>query len=233
MQNPILLINRDPDYGWLSAYEAGRVHEGQPPSRWRPLGTNFAYWCPPRGRRPRGFRIRDLDRLDVDAPEVAEIWTGPRFAVPLLTLDDATAGEIIVAARRFLGDTPTLNRVYFDAATGLTGEEALNAWRCCLEAGDMMAHFAIGYTLYELERYHEAYGHLRHYAAIAPHTSWNWCWLGKGAAAIGEMEEARRAFEKAIELTNGGGDETDAPELLAGLTCHLDRANPAGRPTDG
>ncbi len=31
-----------------------------------------------------------------------------------------------------------------------------------------MAHFALGYTLYELGRYHEAYRHLRYYAQIAP-----------------------------------------------------------------
>ena len=102
-------------------------------------------------------------------------------------------------------------------ATRTHGEEALDLWRCCLEAGDSMAHFALGYTLYELERFHEAYAHLRHYVELAPYSSWNWCWLGKAAAAIGERAEAERAFTRALELTAAGDAETDAPELLAEL----------------
>ena len=139
--------------------------------------------------------------------------------MPLLGLSEATAGEIIVAARAHFGDEPSINRVYFDAGTRMEGEEALNVWRCCLEAGDSMAHFAIGYTLYELERYREAYGHLRHYAELAPAAAWNWCWLGRAAAAIGEVAEARTAYERAIALTRQGDDETDAPELLAELSA--------------
>lgn len=53
-----------------------------------------------------------------------------------------------------------------------------------------MAHFALGYTLYELERYHEAYRHLRYYAQIAPAAPWNWCWFGKAAAAVGELQRS-------------------------------------------
>jgi tetratricopeptide (TPR) repeat protein len=107
--------------------------------------------------------------------------------------------------------------MYFDMATGLQGEQALAAWRCCLEAGDSMAHFALGYTLYELERYREAYAHLRLYTELAPHAAWNWCWFGKAALAIGETQEARSALKRAVELTAQGDHETDAPELLAAL----------------
>ena len=32
-----------------------------------------------------------------------------------------------------------------------------------------MAHFGLGYTLYDLGRFQEAYRHLRHYTEIAPH----------------------------------------------------------------
>ena len=67
-----------------------------------------------------------------------------------------------------------------------------------------MAHFALGYTLYELGRFRESYAHLRHYAELAPLGSWNWCWLGKAAAAIGETAEAERAYRRAIELTKRG-----------------------------
>src|SRR3954453_13697161 len=86
-----------------------------------------------------------------------------------------------------------------------------------LEAGDAMAHFAIGYTLYELDRFEEAYPHLRYYVEIAPSEPWNWCWYGKGAEALDLIEEARGAYKRAVDLTDLGADETEAPELLAAL----------------
>jgi tetratricopeptide (TPR) repeat protein len=218
MADPTVFLSADPGYDYLSAVEFGRVLDSQPPNCWQRLSEDFAYWRPPRARKARGFHVRRFSDFDVDDPEVAEIWTGRRFTVPLLGLPSATTGEIIVAARAYLGGEPTLNRSYFELATRATGEHALHAWRCCLETGDGMAHFALGYTLYELERFHEAYGHLRHYAELAPHSAWNWCWLAKGAAAIGETAEARRACKRAIELSEAGDDETDAPDLLAELT---------------
>jgi hypothetical protein len=93
---------------------------------------------------------------------------------------------------------------------------ALGLWLSCLEAIDSRAHFALGYTLYELDRHREAYRHLRYYTHIAPAAPWNWCWFGKAAAAIGELGEARFAYERAIELS-GDADETDAAELLRQL----------------
>ena len=80
-----------------------------------------------------------------------------------------------------------------------------------------MAHFGLGYTLYDLGRPQEAYRHLRHYTEIAPCGSWNWCWLGKAAEALGETSEARTAYERALELEDEGGEETDAAELLGRL----------------
>ncbi len=103
---------------------------------------------------------------------------------------------------------------------GADNELALTNWRCCLEAGDSIAHFALGYTLYELGRYHEAYRQLRYYAQIAPASAWNWCWLGKAAQAIGETGEARAAYEKACEIEVAAGEdaeETDAAALVVGL----------------
>ncbi|MDP9439260.1 MAG: tetratricopeptide repeat protein, partial [Actinomycetota bacterium] len=97
------------------------------------------------------------------------------------------------------------------AAMRAEGEEAEGLWRYCLQSGDLMAHYALGYTLYELGRHREAYRHLRAYAELVPSDGWAWCWLGKAAEAIGEREEARSAYEEAIALD---GDETDAPELL-------------------
>lgn len=80
-----------------------------------------------------------------------------------------------------------------------------------------MAHFALGYRLFDLERYEEAYRHLRYYAEIASHHPWNWVWFGKAAETLGAIGEAREAYERAIELEEAGGDETDAPDLLRGL----------------
>ncbi|MGH2950496.1 MAG: hypothetical protein ACRDKX_00425 [Solirubrobacterales bacterium] len=217
MRPTTLYLSREPYFDYLSALEPGRVFEGQAPERWRPLDEDFAFYVPKRARTPRGFHVKGFSEFDPQDPALEAIWSGPRFVAPLLGLCEATAGEIIVAARAYFADEPSVNRLYFAAATHLSGEEALAAWRCCLETGDSMAHFAIGYTLFELERFREAYAHLRHYVEIAPHAAWNWCWLGRGAAAIGETAEARTAYERAIALTGQGDDETDAPELLAEL----------------
>jgi len=108
----------------------------------------------------------------------------------------------VLAARTLFAGEQSVNREFFDTASQHSGEIALNDWRCCLEAGDSMAHFALGYTFYELGRYHEAYRHLRYYAQIAPASAWNWCWLGKAAQAIGETGEARAAYERAWSQTN-------------------------------
>lgn len=217
MTHPTVFISRDPHYDFLSALEFGRVADGQHRGCWRPVDERFAYFVPRRKRHPRGFHIQQLDEFDPFAPEVEAIWNPPRFRAPLLGLESATAGEIVVAALAHLGDEPTVNRVYFGSATHKTGEEALGLWRCCLEAGDCMAHFAIGYTLLELGRDREAYAHLRHYTELAPYGPWNWCWFGRAAAAIGERAEAERAFRRALELTARGGPPTDAAERLSQL----------------
>ena len=124
--------------------------------------------------------------------------------------------------RRFFGDGESVNRFFFETRVPeARGEEALAYWRACLEAGDAMAHFALGYTLYELGRFREAYRHLRYYTEIAPAGSWNWCWFGKAAEALGEIGEARAAYSRALELEREGDEETDAAERLARIE-HID-----------
>jgi tetratricopeptide (TPR) repeat protein len=78
-----------------------------------------------------------------------------------------------------------------------------------------MAHFGLGYVLFDLGRHHEAYRHLRYYVRIAPAAAWNWYWLAKAARAIGETDEARQAYERAVLLD--ADNETDAREQLAAL----------------
>lgn len=80
-----------------------------------------------------------------------------------------------------------------------------------------MGHYGLGYALYEVERFRDAYRHLRRYTEIVPTNAWAWCWLGKACAALGELAEARSAYETAVTLERAGGEETDAPELLAEL----------------
>lgn len=217
MANPKLYLNHIAESDWLIALEFGRVDDGQPPENWRGINESLGFLHDKPGGREIGFKILDFSSFDPNDPEVSAIWEEPRFDAPVLGLRSVSAGEIVLAIRPLFGSHDSINRQFFAAAVDATGEEALGLWLACLQAGDSMAHFGLGYSLYELRRYPEAYRHLRHYTEIAPAGSWNWCWLGKAAAAIGEVSEARTAFQRAIELTEVGGEETDAPELLAEL----------------
>lgn len=218
MPLPRLHLNHIASLDCLIAVEFGRVDDGQSAESWEVLSEDFGFLRATPEGPVIGFRVNRFSRFDPDAPEVAAIWTQARFECPMLGLADASAGEIVIAARALLDGESTLNRFYFSAAVEAheDPEAALRLWLGCLQCGDSMAHFALGYTLYELGRHHEAYRHLRYYAQIAPAGAWNWCWLGRAAAAIGETGEARAAYERAIAL-EAGGEETDARELLHAL----------------
>lgn len=221
MDRPRLYLNHDADYDWLIALEFGRVDDGAPLENWHVVSEDFAYLLEgPVGGRPIGFRVNGFSEFDADDPDVAIIWRdGPRFDAPLLGLVNASAGEIVVAARSFLEGRSSVNRLLFDDAVGAaTPEEALAAWRDCLQAGDSMAHYGLGYTLYELGRHREAYRHLRAYAELVPTNEWAWCWLGTVCEALGERDEAIAAYQRAIELERqDGAEETDAEDRLEGL----------------
>lgn len=214
---PRLYLNHVADFDWLIALEFGRVDDGQPPDNWRGVSESFGFLHDLPDGPVIGFKILDFSAFDPEAPEVAEIWRAPHFDAPALGLNRVVAGEVVLAARALFGSRSTINRQFFDVAVGARGEEALELWLACLQTGDAMAHFGLGYTLYELGRIPEAYRHLRHYTEIAPNGSWNWCWLGKAAQALGETAEARTAYERAIELEEAGEQETDARELLGRL----------------
>ncbi len=223
MSDTRLYLNSLPDYDWLIALEFGRVDDGQPTENWRAVTDNIGILLDRPGGREVGFKIVNLSGFDEEARDLDEVWDGPRFHVPQLGLTDATIGETVLAARALFGTEPTINRVYFSAGVNAGGEDALADWLDCLEAGDCMAHFALGYTLYDLGRHHEAYRHLRYYAELAPGGAWNWCWYGKAAEAIGENGEAQTAYRRAIEL-EPDDDPTDAADLLHALMIRLEEA---------
>jgi tetratricopeptide (TPR) repeat protein len=207
-----LFINRDPDLDWLIALEYGRVCDGHPPEQFRAVGKHFGWMLDrPGGRRVIGFCVTALREFDPEAHPA--LWRGPHFDAPLFGLTRARAGEIVLATKAALLDEPTTNRCYFADAVADEGERALAAWRQCLECGDQMAHYGLGYTLLALDRAREAYGHLRFYTELSPANAWAWCFLGQACEAIGETAEARAAYEKAAELA----DDTDAHARLRAL----------------
>jgi tetratricopeptide (TPR) repeat protein len=213
-----LYINRDVELDWLIALPFGQVSDGQPDGLFRIVGESFRWALDEPGGTAIGFEVLGLTEFDTCDQEYAELWHGPRFDAPLVALRNATAGEILVAVRAAYGQESTLNRVYFDEAVAETGkDEAVAAWRLCLECGDSMAHYGLGYSLLEAGHVRLAYAHLRHYAELVPTNAWAWCYLGQACAAIGRTGEARQALERAVALEAEGGFETDAAELLAAL----------------
>jgi hypothetical protein len=212
-----LFISYIPDRDHFVAVEFGRAPEGLAPGSWQPVGESAAFLRDGTGRPIVGFGVNHFYAVDLNDPGYAPLWGPVRFTAPLLGLIDASAGEIILAARWFLGGRRTINRRLFDAAVDARSTNQLRSlqlWLDCLESGDAMAHFGVGYTLYELGRPREAYRHLRHYVQLAPANAWNWRWFGLAAEAIGESEEAAWAYERAIDLSD---DETDADSLLQAL----------------
>jgi tetratricopeptide (TPR) repeat protein len=212
VRRPALYINRDLEYDWLIALEFGRVVDGQPEDHLRRVGEDFAYVLDVPGGEVLGFGVGDLTSFDVEAEP--ELWKGPHFDAPLFGLRDVPAAAVVLAAQARLRHESTTNRAIFGLATHAQGEKALSLWIQCLEAGDSMAHYGLGYTLLELGRPREAYGHLRAYTELCPWNAWAWCWLGRAHEALGEPTDARAAYRRAVALDP---EETDAPELLTAL----------------
>ena len=212
-----LYISHDADLDWLIALEFGRVFDGQPDDHRRKLSEQFTWILDGPDGDVLGFVVDDFSEFDADAPEHEAIWSGQTFEAPTLGLTDSCSGEILVAARATLGGQSSINRMYFDDAVRSSGREAAGLWLACLEAGDCMAHFGLGYTLVELGELKLAYRHLRAYAELVSWNAWAWCWLGRACEEMGETVEAVAAYERACDLQEEGGFETDAPRLLDGL----------------
>ena len=213
-----LFLNHDAELDWLIALRYGLVDDGLPDDlRDGVIEDRFCFARERPDGPAVGFIVLAFSDFDADDEQARRIWQAPRFDAPVLGLRDATAGEIVVAARTFYGHTDSLNRLYFHAASVAKGEEAADLWRHCLECGDAMAHYGLGYTLVELGRPREAYPHLRAYSELVPANSWAWCWLGRAAEEMGDLNEAWSHYKRAVELERAGSYETDAPALIAGL----------------
>lgn len=214
-----LFINRDLGLDFLEAHPFGSVSDGQPADRYRQVGEQFRFMLDRPGGGAIGFEVRPFSDFDPHDRTHAEVWRPPRFTAPALAVAAATAGELVLAARAALLEEPTANRIYFSLALDAGDEEqAVGLWRMCLECGDQMAHYGLGYTLSGLGRQREAYRHLRYYTELVPENAWAWCWLGRVCAALGELGEAHSAYARAVALEERGGFATDAPELLAALS---------------
>jgi tetratricopeptide (TPR) repeat protein len=222
---PRLYISRDTAYDWLTALEFGVTDDGQPSGCWHPVSDDIAYLhdAPDGAGRCLGFALKRFSYFDPHDEELAALWTGPRFDVPVLGLHNATAGEIAVATESFLQGESTLNRHLFHQAIDAAGDSdtALERWRYCLETGDVMAHYSLGYTFFDAGYFREAYRHLRAYTEIAPTNAWGWCWFGKAAAALGQNHEAIAAFNRALQLEDDSNHETEAADLLDELTRRI------------
>jgi tetratricopeptide (TPR) repeat protein len=215
-ENPRLFLSYDGDDDLLNALEFGRVPEGQPKGSWDGLSERVGILHDGPEGAPVGFQVKELSTIDLDAPEHAELWVGPRFDAPVLGLSDATVGEIAVAARAFFAGESSLNVRLFDSAVAAEGLEAAHLWMACLQAGDGMANFGLGYTLLDLGFHRDAYRHLRHYTELAPSLAWAWCYRGQAAEALGDLPEARMAYRRAIALERDD-EPTTAREFLAAL----------------
>jgi tetratricopeptide (TPR) repeat protein len=164
-----------------------------------------------------GFEIWDVSEFELP-DEDPEVWDGPRFTVPRLGLVGASAGEIVLAVRAQFGDDPTADALHFHTAIAAPSPaDAVPHWELALDAGDMRAHFGLGYTLVETGRPDRGYAHLRRYTELAPANSWAWCWLGRCCEALGRDSEAATAYERAVAVEELCGMDTDADERLQRL----------------
>lgn len=219
-------LSVDPVRDILEVVEFGAVWDGQPPALTRGVEgeERIGFLLEAPDGPVIGFAALEPHAIDPHALDAPEAWEGPRFTVPALGLDDACAGEILLAVQgRYEPGEPTVDAMYFQLALGAQDDEETDAgtvaelYAMALEAGQQRARFALGYVLLEAGRPRDAYDHLRRYCEQAPHNAWAWRWLGAAAEAIGEAKEALRAYQRAELCQAKGSSETDAAELAAAL----------------
>jgi len=221
-------ISYDADIDFMSALGHGDAIDGQLEDETQMRAEGFYLYRRGRGGRLIGFGVEDLCSSFELPPADRPLVSWLRIDAPSLGVSGGTAEEVILAARAALDGQSTPDVVLFDmaVAAGDRGdlEQSELLWRQCLAAGDMKGHFGLGYTLCDLGRHREAYGHLLAYTRIVPHNGWAWTWLGRASEAIGEPRHAVRCYRRALRLERDGGFETDADELLRELQRREPRA---------
>jgi tetratricopeptide (TPR) repeat protein len=207
----------------LRAVEYGAVCDGKRAAEQVNLGSGVRFVLRAPGGPINGFTVKHVSHVIVDAlPDLA--WRGPRFHVPLLGLPGASLGEILLGVEAtVVASTADVCFFHLAVHAGKEGEldRALAHWQSCLEAGDMRGHFGLGYTLFDLGRPREAYGHLRRYTELTPHNSWAWLWLGRAAESLGRLDEACTGYRLAVRLEQEGSFATDASKRLLALESSL------------
>ena len=213
-------IGYDSDADVLTAVRFGDVIDGQLPEEVDEPAPDFYVYRRGASGPVIGFELEGVDDFvppDDDDPLIP----GVLFDAPTLGLRNASAEAVIMAAEVTLDGHSTPDVVLFDlaVAAGSEGddEEAETYWRLCLAAGDPRGHFGLGYTLCDMGRPQEAYGHLLEYTRAVPRNAWAWTWLGQAAEGLGEVREAERWYRRALRLQRRGGLQTDADERLANL----------------
>lgn len=69
---------------WLEVAPYGTVLDRQSPDRWDDVSEQFGYFLDRPQGRPVGFKVLEFSFFDSEDPQVAEIFSGPRFTVPAL-----------------------------------------------------------------------------------------------------------------------------------------------------
>lgn len=218
-ERPRILVSNIPEFGRLELRIDGRPLDGYLASQTDSVTDAVRWVRETDGRTPLGLQIATGELLDLADSAFDALWEPPLYDAPTLGLRAVSIGHVLAVALAELDpDEETPDRALFRAALGWQEEDwevALEHWREALGHGDQMAHFAIGYSLMELDRAAEAKEPLRRYSRLNENNSWAWVWLGHACWALGDHEGAESAYREAIERTARGSFETHAPELLA------------------
>jgi tetratricopeptide (TPR) repeat protein len=205
----------------LEITEYGTVWDGQPADRIRGLDEDerIGFLLDDEGERIVAAAVRQP--FEVDPLAIPAIWDAPRFVIPTLGPEALSLGEILLLVHaRYRPDEPTNDALHFQAGIEAQDENpelAISMFKLAVEAGDMKGHYSLGYVMFNHGMARHAAEHLKIYTRLTPYNAWAWCWLGKAQAALGETAAARSSYERALEVEDASGFETDAAELLERL----------------
>jgi hypothetical protein len=162
------LLSHDVHYGFLRRLEAGRVDDGRP-EQWRRWARLPLFWTGLEGRRFSHRRLLQWltwTRSARSLRQAASMFRCSRRAGALRI----ASGEFSKMRTRSTATSSARDRVW----TNDEYEQELFWWRCCLQSGDAMAHFGLGFTLSDLARFTRPC-----YFRASRLWSLTWVWLGR------------------------------------------------------